>query len=224
MAEKSNAHSTSNRAKMIEKARARRQSRQRWLWVVSGFVILLVIAGAFLLLRRNPSTPAASSTQTNNAEANLPATDSNGEIRGLQKFGELARDHQIGTLTYPQTPPVGGIHNPAWQNCGIYNQPVPNENAVHSLEHGAVWITYRSDLPAAEVEKLQALIRGHDHGLLSPYQNLPAPIVISAWSLQVQVQSADDPRLPLFIKTYENGPQTPEPGAVCNGGVGSPIQ
>ena len=221
MAEKSNANSA--RAKMIEKARARRQSKQRWLWVVSGFVILLVIVGAFLLLRPKSATPA-STTQTNNAEANLPATDSNGEIRGLQKFADLPRDHQIGTLSYPQNPPVGGIHNPAWQNCGIYNQPVPNENAVHSLEHGAVWITYRPDLPAAEVEKLQALIRGHDHGLLSPYPNLPAPIVISAWGLQVQVQVADDPRLPLFIKKYENGPQTPEPGAVCNGGVGTPIQ
>ncbi|MFN8494050.1 MAG: DUF3105 domain-containing protein [Caldilineaceae bacterium] len=221
MAEKSNAHSA--RVTLAQQARARRQTKQRWLWV-GGLLVLLVIVGAFLLLRRNSATQT-STAQTNSAATNLPATDSNGEIRSLQKFPNLtAGDHQIGQLSYPQTPPVGGPHNPAWQNCGIYDKPVANENAVHSLEHGAVWMTYRPDLPAAEVDKLRALIRGHDHGLLSPYQNLPAPIVISAWGLQLQVQSADDPRLPLFIKKYENGAQTPEPGATCSGAVGTPIQ
>lgn len=222
MAGKSNPRPT--HATLAQKAQARRQTNQRWLWIIGGLVLLVVIVGAvFFWLRPNiaAQTPPA---QTGSAQTNLPATDSNGEIRGLQRFPEQSREHQIGTLSYAQTPPVGGTHNPAWQNCGIYNQPVANENAVHSLEHGAVWITYRPDLPAAEVEKLRTLIRGHDHGLLSPYQNLPAPIVISAWGLQVQMQNADDPRLPLFIKKYENGAQTPEPGATCSGGVGTPVE
>ncbi|HET9972943.1 MAG TPA: DUF3105 domain-containing protein [Streptosporangiaceae bacterium] len=36
-------------------------------------------------------------------------------------------------------------------NCGIYDQPVPNERAVHNMEHGAIWITYQPSLPQAQV-------------------------------------------------------------------------
>lgn len=199
-------------ASLAQKARARRQSQQ-WLWGISALVLIAIVAIVFYLWRNN----TAPSTTTG-------ATDANGQIVGLKQFSNLARDHKDGAIVYEQTPPVGGVHNPAWQNCGIYDQPVANENAVHSLEHGAVWITYRPDLPAVDIEKLRALIRGHNHALLTPYPNLPTPVVASAWGLQVQVQSVSDPRLPLFLSKYENGRQTPEPGAVCNGGIGSPIQ
>lgn len=144
-------------------------------------------------------------------------------IDGVQVYNNLPRDHSDLPQTYPQTPPVGGVHNPVWQNCGIYDQPVHNENAVHSLEHGAVWITYQPDLPQAAVDKLRSLVRGHDHALLSPYPGLPKPVVASAWGLQLPLDDANDPRLPLFISRYEQGPQTPEPGAACTGGVGTPI-
>jgi hypothetical protein len=58
--------------------------------------------------------------------------------------------HVGGNIDYDQDlgiPPAGGPHNPSWQNCGFYDELVRDENAVHSLEHGAVWITYQPDLP-----------------------------------------------------------------------------
>ena len=200
-------------ATLAQKAKARRQSP--WLWMIGALVLLAAIIAVVVYLRRD-TTPAPSS--------NTPATDANGQIVGLKQFSNLARDHQDGPVTYPQTPPVGGVHSPVWQNCGIYDKPVANENAVHSLEHGGVWITYRPDLAAADVEKLRALVRGHTHALLSLYPNLPTPVVASAWGLQVQVQSASDARLPLFVSRYENGKQTPELGATCSGGIGNPVQ
>jgi hypothetical protein len=144
-------------------------------------------------------------------------------IEGVQSFTGLTFEHTTGTVKYAQVPPVGGDHNPEVQNCGSYDKPVPNENAVHSLEHGAVWITYQPDLPQAAVEKLRGMVRGHDHVLLSPFPNLPAPVVASGWGVQLQLTGADDPRLPRFIRKYEQGPQTREPGAECSGGVGTPI-
>lgn len=152
-----------------------------------------------------------------------PEVSNSDEIAGVQHFPNLSFNHVEGRVTYAQVPPVGGEHNPVWLNCGIYDQPVRNENAVHSLEHGAVWITYDPSLPATEVETLRGLTRGSTHRLLSPYVGLPSAIVISAWGYQLQVDSASDPRLPQFIAQFEQGPTTPEPGAPCSGGIGNPL-
>lgn len=144
-------------------------------------------------------------------------------IAGLQTFSGLEQGHQEGPLSYPQTPPVGGIHSARWQNCGIYDTPVANENAVHSMEHGAVWIAYRPDLASDQVEALRTLVRGRTYTLLAPYPEVPGTIVASAWGYQLTVEQADDSRLTQFITQFERGPQTLEPGASCSGAVGQPI-
>jgi hypothetical protein len=94
---------------------------------------------------------------------------------------------------------------------------------VHSLEHGAVWIAYRPDLPEAAVQTLRNLARGRTHVLVAPYPDLPQPVVATAWGLQLPLEDAFDSRLPVFVSRYEKGPQTPEPGALCTGGTGTPI-
>jgi hypothetical protein len=55
-----------------------------------------------------------------------------------------AGQHTEGEVDYEQSPPAGGEHNPVWQNCGYYAEPVRDENAVRSLEHGAVWLSAMS--------------------------------------------------------------------------------
>jgi hypothetical protein len=143
-------------------------------------------------------------------------------ISGVQSFDKLSRDHVETPVTYPQTPPVGGNHNPVWLNCGIYATQQKNENAVHALEHGAVWVTYQPTLPAAQLEKLKTLARANPYMLLTPYEGIKTPVVASAWGKQLALPSADDPRLEVFLRTYLQGPQTPEPGAACTGGTGTP--
>ena len=156
------------------------------------------------------------------AYAVLHANDAT-KIDGLKTYGNLSRNHVTTPVKYPQNPPVGGNHNPVWQNCGVYTSPIQNENGVHSLEHGAVWITYLPSLPAAQVAKLDAAAKGQLYILVSPYPGLPAPVVASAWGKQVYLTGADDSRLEKFIRAYEQGPQTPEPGAACTGGTGTPV-
>jgi hypothetical protein len=143
-------------------------------------------------------------------------------LTGLQTYTGLARDHVAGTVVYPQTPPVGGKHSAIWQNCGVYSAPVHNENAVHSLEHGAMWITYRPDLPATEIATIAGDLSGQPYGLVSPYPGLPSPIVATAWGVQLKLNSASDPRLKSFINTYKSGSLAPEPDGECTGGTGSP--
>ena len=148
----------------------------------------------------------------------------NDAIAGLQTFSGLSRDHRTAQVSYPQAPPVGGAHSAQWLTCGIYDQPVPNENAVHSMEHGAAWVAYRPDIGLAQVDKLKGLVRGKAYTLLSPYPGMNAPVVAAAWGVRLELQSADDARLPKFIQKYAGGPQAPEPGASCTGGTGTPSE
>jgi hypothetical protein len=150
------------------------------------------------------------------------SSQSPGGIRGVKTFANLDRSHTNQTVNYAQIPPVGGMHDPIPLNCGVYTEPVRNENAVHSLEHGAIWITYQPDLPAEEVQTLQTITRQSRFRLLSPFPGLPSPIVVSAWGYQLQLKEADDRRLLAFIQKYEQNPLGPEPGGECTGGMGNP--
>ena len=127
--------------------------------------------------------------------------------------------HSAGPIVYAENPPIGGEHNVVWQNCGIYDSPIHNEHAVHSMEHGAVWITYRSDLAPDQVQILRE-VASDDYLLLSPYPGLGHPVVASAWNHQLTFERADDPGLSAFIAKYKNNPETtPEFGASCGGGT-----
>ncbi len=48
-------------------------------------------------------------------------------------------------------------------------------------------------------------------------------VVLTAWGIQLEVESVDDDRIAGFIDLYQRGSQTPEPGAPCTGGIGEPV-
>ncbi|POM23235.1 hypothetical protein BTM25_43880 [Actinomadura rubteroloni] len=152
-----------------------------------------------------------------------PAGDGDG-IAGLVVKDDLSQNHTTGPVRYPDSPPMGGDHDPTWQNCDarVYTAPLRNENAVHALEHGAVWIAYRPGLAAAQVDALARRIRAVDYSLMSPYPDLSAPIALTAWGRQLKVTDANDPRIDAFMSAFVKGPQTPEPGAPCSGGKDAP--
>ena len=137
---------------------------------------------------------------------------------GVKTYDVASNRHVKGPVSYPQSPPVGGPHDPLWQNCGFYDAPVRNENAVHSLEHGAVWITYRRGLPQDQIRSLRSLADRESRVLISPYPNLPAPIVLSAWGRQLKIDSVRDARLDRFLHAYINARDIPEPGGPCTKG------
>ena len=86
------------------------------------------------------------------------------------------------------------------------------------------WSVSALEMPAAQLEKLKTLAKANPFMLLSPYVGIKTPVVASAWGKQLALPSADDPRLEVFLRTYLQGEQTPEPGAACSGGTGTPEQ
>jgi hypothetical protein len=172
------------------------------IWFV--VVMVAIVAGGVLFIAKSRGGPPRAK-----------------EPKGTQHFANLARNHVTEPQTYDVTPPVGGPHAGVWQNCGFYAEPIPPETGVHALEHGAVWITFRPDLPDRQVEKLVDIAK-QPYLLVSPWPDLPSPVIASAWGRQLRLQSVDDDRLGEFIKAFVLGPQAPESGSPCTGGFGVP--
>ena len=158
--------------------------------------------------------------QVNKANADkIEAVD---EIEGIQSYEyPKGQTHVDGVVDYTESPPVGGQHAPPpdWADCTgtVYDVDIRHENAVHSLEHGAVWITYDADaLSQDDVDSLAALVQDEPYRMMSPYAGLDSPISIQAWGHQLKVDSAGDPRIKQFADFLaQNAEFTPELGASC---------
>lgn len=182
-----------------------------WVWLVGGGILLVgLVIGLFYLGNQGPAI-------------------ANNSIEGLKILPDPGRGHQEGDIDHPDDVPAGGTHNSAWQNCGIYAEPVREENVIHSMEHGAVWLAYRPELPDGQVEILRDLVRQERSRLrepmivLAPKPGLESPIVATAWRVQLELDDAADERLVQFVRRYQRGPFTPEPGATCTNGIGAPL-
>jgi hypothetical protein len=236
-----------------ERARKRRL-RLAWLGgggVVIAAVVAVIVVVAVSGGSASPEVmpPAVSGTTTTQPAAlTVPNTTGISGVVAYDTTGwpttshngpasqALGHNHVTGPVTYSITPPAGGDHNATWMNCGVYDKPVPSERAVHNLEHGAVWITYSPSLPSSQVSQLRSFFSrqtvlnptgsgGSRYMDLTPYPGLPSPIVATAWGFQLRLTSPSDPRLQQFVDKFRVSQQyTPEYGAPCTGGVGTPLQ
>ena len=136
---------------------------------------------------------------------------------------ELSANHIEPPASYPQCPAIGGDHFAFWQNCGFYTVPVIEGAAVHSLEHGAVWITYNSSLVSVdELSELEAMAASNDKLLISPFDH-DEKLVLSAWGIQQRTSaSPTDDVVAEFVATWVDNPDLPEAGVTCRSAVGIP--
>lgn len=187
----------------------RRRSKIVWwtLGSVAGVAVVALVVASFIFAPRQVSYTAHDSTGT------APA--------GVETFTNVTT-HVEGAVEYPQNPPAGGEHNAIWLNCGVYTEPQANENAVHSMEHGAVWVTYDPEvISGADLDALTAEIP-RTYAILSPFPDLPSPVVLSAWNAQLQLDEVDVPRITEFMDEYWRNQNVPEPHAVCSGAIDGP--
>lgn len=190
----------------------------RMVSVALAVALASVLAGCGLLESSSDSGEAAAPGDWQEAAA---------AIEGIVDFRTerpelLTRNHTEDPVEYEVQPPVGGDHHPRWLNCNgaVYEEPVAVENAVHSLEHGAVWITYRPDLPPAQVEALAGAVSGSAKVFLSPFPGQGAPISLQAWGYQLAVDDAGDGRIDEFVRVLRANASPEGPTAPCDGGVG----
>lgn len=177
-----------------------------WGWIAAVVVVALFAAAAIGY--------AVNQVGKQEALAN-PAN-----IEGLQTKSFTSGQHVTGNVDYGEdSPPFGGEHDTMWADCmgTVYSIPIRNENAVHGLEHGAVWLTYDPELPQDQIDQLAALVQGEGFTMMSPYPGLQSAVSLQAWGNQLFVDSVDDPRIEQFITALRQNPDnTPEPGAICD--------
>lgn len=161
-----------------------------------GFLALVVIGFlGFLVMNKEPEKPRPGLAHQDNGRKHVQAKEYGGE-----------------------EPPTSGDHAEplAWQ---VYDQEIPDANVIHNMEHGGVYISYRTDLPKDQIEKIKALFsKPYSNAKFSPIKAVvaprsknKAPIVMSSWTRSESFQSFDESKM---IDYYlKNIGKSPEPGA-----------
>jgi Protein of unknown function (DUF3105) len=206
------------------------QKQTPWGLIITAIVVVAFAAAvvvAVVVTHKSGTSSGANTASSKGGQAvdkndpyRQPELAAAAAIKGVTYRVEGQHNHVADRVTYDSTPPVGGNHSGYWADCSgtVYAQPIANENAVHMLEHGAVWITYNAKtVPAGQLATLKSYVSGVDRMALSPYPDLKAPISLQSWGYQLFVNNASDPRIAQFIATLKyNQKTTPEYGATCS--------
>jgi hypothetical protein len=207
------------------------QKQTPWglIWTTVAVVVFAaVVVAAVIWTRSDKSTKTEGGASVGNCTEMIGSNPTSylnelkcaSQIKGITFKPEPNRSHVTTTVKYDTTPPIGGNHNPVWADCDgtVYPNAIANENAVHMLEHGAVWITYNRDtISSGDLATLKKLVDGQPRMAMSPYPNLDSPISLQSWGYQLKVDKASDPRVKQFIDDLRYNPKTtPEYGAVCS--------
>ena len=177
-------------------ARRKQQARARIIRIVVT-VASIVLVVWFLFLRNS-----------------IPNAIAGHDLEHFDTFASESRAgtlHTDGAITYPADPPVSGEHRPTPADCGVYSEQIPNENMVHTLEHGAVGVLYKPDADKEEIAKIEELVRSYEsHVFSEPYPNLEDPYTVVAWAHLMRLDDFDQPAIKEFIDFFREAGDSPE--------------
>ena len=181
--------------------------------------IILVIAGVWFF------TKGDSSAMKEGSELEVEKVDK--PVEGAVEYKVESRTHiPTGTkvTNYNSNPPNSGDHWGAPAKNGIYDNALPDEELVHNLEHGYIWISYRpaaqasesspsADLkPGISVEdkkSLEELVNKDDWKMvLAPRDTNDSVIALASWGRVLKMDSLNLDKVKGFIRVYRGrGPE-----------------
>jgi hypothetical protein len=183
--------------KAQEALRLQRARRQRLSFIAVGVVVVLGVAvwlgrGA---LQSRSATAGLGSTA-------LPIVDY--AIQGRDHI-QIAQPHPA----YNSNPPTSGWHYPAPADWGFYNEELPDELLVHNLEHGGIWISFRSAEDTELINQLVALLRGYrSKVIITQRSRNDTPLAVAAWGHLMKLDHYDNTAIVTFINRFKNqGPE-----------------
>ena len=182
----------------VQRAHVRRQRMRRTGKIIFGIFAaagLLALGAAFLFRSGIGQSPAG--------------------IDHSISYPDQGRSHIAvgsGRPDYNSDPPTSGAHYSQPVSRGVHDEELSDEEAVHNLEHGEVWITYRSGLASEIVDALKRITRRNSKVVLSPRARNGTDIALAAWgrldAFNVEQGVLDAQRIEDFIARYRNrGPE-----------------
>jgi hypothetical protein len=155
----------------------------------------LIILAAVYILRDKPLPKL---------DPNIPDESVAAEDQG-QKHIEEHEPHD----PYNTNPPTSGSHNASPLTWGVYNEVVPDDRAIHNLEHGGIWISYRDRQDKNLITALEDIAKRYQSHLLLSYRpENDNPIAVAAWSRLLTLEQLDSDQIYNFIARYQfQGPE-----------------
>lgn len=143
------------------------------------------------------------------------------DLPGVETFSEVSRAHvplnAVPQKPYNSNPPSSGEHYQYPANWDIYDYEVNDKIFIHNLEHGGIWISYRSDIPSSAVDQLKKFIsdQGGSKLVMAPRSANDSEIAIASWTKVMKISLSDGAisredmdRIINFYKEFKNrGPE-----------------
>lgn len=125
---------------------------------------------------------------------------------------DLGRNHiAVGTShdPYNSNPPTSGPHYEEWAKWGIYDEKLLDEQLIHNLEHGGIWISYRDKDNQDLINKLKDIAEDYSIKVILTYRpENDVPIALAAWTRLLKLENFDEKQIKNFIKAFINkGPE-----------------
>lgn len=137
-------------------------------------------------------------------------------VLGTQEFEIVGRQHITqGTSGsgYNSNPPSSGPHWPSPSDNGYFENEFPDEQLLHNLEHGHIWIAFNADIGDDVKTKIKEITKKEDWKVVAaPRSKNDSKIALVAWGRVLKMEEPDYKKIEDFIRTYRNrGPEnTPE--------------
>jgi|AntRauTorcE11897_2_1112592.scaffolds.fasta_scaffold33923_2 hypothetical protein len=164
--------------------------KQMKSWLPWGILLGLIVGGVYW---------ASSAAQT--ANENRP-----GEAVTIMNADHIAPGGE--PQTYNSNPPTSGPHaGPApW---GFNAEEIPDINAIHNIEHGGIWISYKN-LDDDAIATLGEIARANSASLIvGPREANDTNIAVASWGRLMKLDAVDEERINEFIRQNKN--KSPEP-------------
>ena len=174
-----------------------------FVWIGAA-TVAIIVAGAYFLTRSQATQLVGESIPILGAQ-HIPA-------------GSVAHP------PYNSNPPTSGWHWPQPAAWGTYDAELPDEQVIHNLEHGGVWIAYKvatasaglataaatpSQIGDDEINKLKEIASRFRKIILAPRSANDSAIAVASWGQLLKLDKLDEGQIVKFIKTnIEHGPES----------------
>jgi hypothetical protein len=213
------------RERRIREARRRQRMRKAARWGIAAAVVLGV--GGFIFYQTQQGREAeAEARAAANALNCSPIQTKQDEVDAAAALDQETLHSAPFARGRGGVPVTAGRHSsPLPPEPPVYDQPIPEANAVHNLEHGYVLMYYAAEGPNALADdvraRLEDVVRGESKVLMAPYPDLASSFDLVAWG---KLQTCNPPRdadpddaattADFFISQFRSGGLAPEPNGV----------